>query len=646
MLDANSDKKELATNRLLEILRGDAVEEESSAIDAHLGLSDEEQEALAGGDRPSGAKESILPDLKQSFSVKSIVDGVWRKAKSIIYPTTGKIGIDIGSESIKYVYFAQENDEYILKDMGIRKIEEHYTGDPEKKLDNLKKALNEMIPEELKKSAAISATVYGRNVSIKKVSMPKIAKKDLKDAVIWNAKKDLPFSGDNATIDFKITGEVEEQGIEKIEILAAVVEQTLIENQIKLFDSISIEPTNISAIPLSIYYNFLNYSDDPENAKGVVIDIGAKMTNIIFVQDGNLQFAREITTAGNDISEGMVGTLSSTDGVIKIDLEEAERLKFVYGIPSGDVLRTTDHGVSLTQIASIMRPALERLMVQIQRSFDYYRTKFPYEEPEKVYITGGTALLKNIEEFLAEGLNKSVKILDPLKKITVDPALEEEKNISGVAPSLSVAIGTVFSDKKGINLLPQELKDKLLFSIQKRILSVAAIFVFLIMSAFSFFAFTEYRSVSKDLERSRVEKLPSDTNQSAYTLMKGQIDQIVNDMQAEESYYQAFAGQRQIKDYLYLLSMMTPRQISLESVTVEMTNTNTITLFGRIFTDLSFAQFELNSYFKKLESSGMFQRIYPYISGQQELELDPEMVQDNSLWFEIVCDLYPTVNYD
>ena len=654
MPDKIKDKKELATNRLLEILRGDSAQETAPLVDEQLALSDEEQAALSGEVQVAGDTEPAPHGAEKLSIVHSLIDAILTKAQNIIKLKKGIIGIDIGSDSIKYVYCIKEKKNYIVKDIGIRKIEEHYTGDPKKKIENIKKAIDELISEELKKTSSIATTVFGPNVSIKKITLPKLQKKEMKDAIIWNAKKDLQFSGDDATFDYRILGKVEEQGIEKTEVLVAAAENSLINERIQFFNSLSIEPAKILAIPLSIYSNFLHFAGDPENSNGAVIDIGLKMTNIIFVQDGNLQFAREISIGGDDITEAMVGTLSGSDGVVKIDKEEAERLKFVYGIPPEDAVRTTEHGISLNQIASVMRPALERLLVQIQRSFDFYRTKFPYEEPDKVYLTGGTALLKNIKGFLAEGLNKDVEVLNPFKGVIVDQKLEEEKNVSEVAPSLAVAVGSVFSDAESINLLPQELKDKMLFAVQKKILSVAAAFIFFIMILMSVFVYSEFRSVSAQLTQLQTAKQPGDALQAQRMQFAGQINKLKNEQIADRQNFEAFAGTIQIIDYLKLLSTLTPHYIVLESVIVDLHESNMLNLLGRINVDISETEFFLSHYLRQLENSGLFLRVNPYTlndpdeSGiaQTPATTGTSGMSEESLTFEIVCNTPLTVSYN
>ena len=599
MPEKKDDKRELATNRLLEILRGDTEEALAEKVDERLGLSEEEQSAFTDKiDRPGTAPFKEEEPGKPSF-VSSFIENIREKSRQLFRPQKGYIGIDIGMDSIKYVYMLKQKYRYVLKDMGMRKVEEHYTGDPQKKIENIKKAVNELIASNIKKTSRISTSVFGPNVSIRKISLPKLAKKEMKDAILWNAKKELPFPAENAMIDYKYLGTVEEKGVEKAEVLVGVVENTLIDEKLEFLNSVSIEPAKISAVPLCIYNNFLHYFGDPEQANGVVIDIGAKTSHIVFVQDGTLQFAREINTAGDDITQGLMGMLSGTDGVVKIDKEEAERLKFVYGFPANDVINTTEHGIHLSQIASMMRPTLERLLVQIQRSFDYYRTKFPFDEPEKVYLTGGTALLKNLIGFLAEGLNKEIEVLDPLKNIEVEQGLEEEKNVSAVAPALAVAIGGVVSDKKDINLLPQILKEKLLFDVQKNIVAAAAAVVFLIMLILSYFSATELGDAKDEYNAVLLNKQPMDALNNQYTVLETNYRTIQNEQNQEYQQYIEFAGAVKLPDYLLLLSTVhpgNPRYVIIDEIDIDLDQSNSMVLTGRIISDRNESQLYLVEY--------------------------------------------------
>lgn len=86
MHNTNKDKKELATNRLLEILRGEPVagsdqnaEGAGRNAEAQLGLSEKEQSALTGRSRDFNAKKFAAQRHKKQFFAGSFIDSIFMK---------------------------------------------------------------------------------------------------------------------------------------------------------------------------------------------------------------------------------------------------------------------------------------------------------------------------------------------------------------------------------------------------------------------------------------------------------------------------------------------------------------------------------------------------------------------------------------
>ncbi|MFC1564286.1 type IV pilus assembly protein PilM [candidate division KSB1 bacterium] len=651
MPDVKEDKKELATNRLLEILRGEDVEDVDSggAVD-RIGLSQEEEIALTTPVSEDDKVEPILAKKKRpkgksfgfSFGKKSfqdVIENIVIKLKSLIIPQSRMIGIDIGSDSIKYVHIEESKKQFVLKDMGTRKIEGVLANDPESKKAAILDALKDLIPEETRKQGDFAVSVFGPNVSIKKINLPQLPKKEIADAIEWNAKKELPFPAENAKIDHIILGPTMEDGVEKTEVLVAAVDQNLIDEVIELFKSLDVEPAKILPVPLSLYYNFLRSIEDEKNATGLVIEIGATLSNIIFINNGNLQFAREISIGGDDITIGMIGTISTVDGVVKIDREEAERLKYVYGVPDLESTEVIEKGVSLNQIGSLMRPSLERLLVQIQRSLDYYRSKFPgTSDIDTVYISGGTALMKNFPEFLGDGLGKEIKILDPLKDLIIDKKLEEEKNPRSVAPSLTVALGNVFSDKNGINLVPEEFKLKSLYNIQKRIVGLAAAVILIIISTLSVSVMMENGEIGSELDTLKSQTIDNTEFTQAQQLQL-QLNTIQQAIQTDRDRINSLTGGANMVDYLKLLSSMTPDYITLQSVSLisSVGMVKRLTIDGWIEVSKSDNEVYLAAFNNKLDTSGLFSKVEPF-EVIEEIVQGEEGGNENRTVFTINCE--------
>ncbi|MCP4724074.1 MAG: pilus assembly protein PilM [bacterium] len=651
MHDVKEDKKELATNRLLEILRDGDVEEveKDRSAGERVGLSEEEQIALTTPASEDDTVEPILAkkrskgkSLDLSFlkkvSFKSLIETIITRAKELIIPNKGVVGIDIGSDSIKYVLVEEEKKKHVLKDMGTRKIEGVIPNDPESRNAGIQAALKDMIPEDMRKKNDFAVSIFGPNVSIKKINLPQLPKKEIVDAIEWNAKKELPFPAENAKIDHVILGPVMEAGVEKTEVLVAAVDQSIISIETERFKSLDIEPIKLLPVPLSIYYNFLRCIGDGEDVSGVIIEIGATVSNIIFVHKGHLQFAREIAIGGDDISEGMIGTISTVDGIVKIDKEEAERLKYVYGIPELESTEVIDKGITLNQISSLMRPSLERLLVQIQRSFDYYRSKFPgLGDIDTAYISGGTALMKNFSGFLADGLGKEVNILNPLQDVVIDKKLEEDKDPLSVASSLTVALGNVFSDIKGVNLVPEEFKLKVFYDIQKRIVGLAAAVILIVLSMLSVMVLMDNSEVSSalaDIQGQNLDKTEYNESQRLQSEFNG-LEQVI---QTDKNRIGNLMGGENLVEYLKLLSSITPDYITIQSINLQSSTgrIKRMSLEGWIEVSRSDNQVYLADFNNKLVTSNFFNKVDPFEIIEDES--GGEAVNENRTNFMINCE--------
>ena len=375
------DKKELATNRLLEILRKSEVED----------LEKEDTKKQAEPEKEE-AQEEKKTEKKDYLS---LIKGFIQNAADRLQTTEqGIVGIDIGSYALKAVYFRKLKDELILEDYKILQVDRNAP-------DSKQEIINNLFLMNIPDNFLINTCVYGEKVLLKKVVVPKLSKKEQASAIEWNAKKEISFPGESALVDFKIIEEFLDKGVEKISSLVALSDKPVIDEHLSVLSSANITPNNISTKPSALFNSYRQLFKGKELEDGIIIDIGTTISYIIFVNEGQLQFARELKTGGDDINKGMEGSISTNTGIVKIDDEIAEKLKKDYGIPEEGTSDMTPDGIPVSQVGFIIRPSLEKLLGQIQRSIDYYRNKFPYDEPGKVFLSGGTALLKNGVKFFS-----------------------------------------------------------------------------------------------------------------------------------------------------------------------------------------------------------------------------------------------------
>ncbi len=97
------------------------------------------------------------------------------------------------------------------------------------------------------------------------------------------------------------------------------------------------------------------------------------------------------------------------------------------------------------EVFNAMLPILGDMVNELRRSFEYMRARMGELQVEKLILTGGGALLPNIDKFFSLELGIPTEIGDPLKGLEINPRLSP-LYIKEISPLLSPAIGLALRD--------------------------------------------------------------------------------------------------------------------------------------------------------------------------------------------------------
>jgi cell division protein FtsA len=184
---------------------------------------------------------------------------------------------------------------------------------------------------------------------------------------------------------------------------------TAVHNIYRCVENLGIEIERVVLQPLASSYAVLT---EAEKELGVVLmDIGGGTTDIAIFRRGDIWFSKSLPIAGEQITNDITVGL-------KVEYQEAERIKRAEGLPRVDDVSgeerfeiTTISGekksVSKRKLTKIIEPRLEELfdlaMGEIEDAG--YRDLIP----AGIVITGGTALLKGLPEFVQDRYNIAVR---------------------------------------------------------------------------------------------------------------------------------------------------------------------------------------------------------------------------------------------
>jgi type IV pilus assembly protein PilM len=360
------------------------------------------------------------------------------------------IGLDIGSHSIKLVGLKITSRGRFLTHFGVKEIPR---GSDKEDGDFIAETIKAIFREAGLKPGKVRLTVSGAGVHIRQVTLPSMPKADLPEAVRWEIRAYLPFPADTARIDFYILDEFVENNAQKLALIVVACPPPLIDRTLSLAGKAGLRPVHLDVAPFALW-NILLAWDGFQRDEGVaLLDIGDDKTGLHIFQGGILQFSREITPAGADITRAIMEGIGSADET-NLLYERAERIKKEVGIPAeGTPEGTADESISVSKISFWVRPVLERMAAEIRRSLDYYRNQFNTERMDRLLLTGGGSNLKNIAPYLTQELGLPVERLNPLPHIFSVSRKIDGQILDQMGPIITVAAGAALAGPKEIELL-------------------------------------------------------------------------------------------------------------------------------------------------------------------------------------------------
>jgi Tfp pilus assembly PilM family ATPase len=276
------------------------------------------------------------------------------------------------------------------------------------------------------KPGPLVLALNGQMVFPRFTKFPSVPAEKMEELVRYEVEQEVPFPIDEIVCDHQFLGQTAEGD------MAAVI---------------------VDVGPMAVL-NALKKSYPGLSGGTIVLDIGAKTTSLILVENEKI-YLRSIPVAGNAITKEISQAFSCTT-------EEAEALKRERGYVSlGGVTEDVDE-IS-DRVSKIVRASLTRLHAEILRSINFYRSQQGGTAPQRLFITGGSAVLPQIDDFFRETLQIDVDFLNPFGGIGFGSKIDTtalETDAFTLAESAGLALRVTDDATLKLNLLPPALVEK------------------------------------------------------------------------------------------------------------------------------------------------------------------------------------------
>jgi type IV pilus assembly protein PilM len=432
------------------------------------------------------------------------------------------LAADFGAANLKLAEFeVSENGglllrQYGLKSMGQDGLQEGTRGPA------MVRTLQELLSERGFQAKAVNVCAPGFNTFSKFVKLPPVDTSKVTQIIQYEAQQNVPFPLEEVVWDYQILGAT---ATGELEVLLVAIKTDVVEGLFKVVENAGLRLQLADVSPAALCNAFrYNYGDLAGCT--MLLDIGAKTSNLIFFEQGNV-YARGINIGAHSITTDFARES-------RLSFAEAEQIKIDEGFVSlGGAYEEPDNP-NQAAISKIARQVMTRLHIQVNQTVQYYRQTQGGSAPDQLFLSGGASVMPYTAQFFAEKLGVPVEYFNPLRNVELDPSLDREELVK-VAHSLGEVVGLGLRNLAHcpveLNLMPKSSLRRQSIN-QKKPYFVAAAFCFaLILYAFGFF----YENVAGEKERAldqlSAQVTPFERNEATMNRIKRDIAQTQGQMQ-------------------------------------------------------------------------------------------------------------------
>src|SRR6266481_3078143 len=385
------------------------------------------------------------------------------------------LAVDFGAVNLKVAEFEiNDSGGLLLKQYGLKSLGQEGTQESTREAAMIR-ALQELLSEKPFGSKVINLCAPGFHTFSKFVKLPPVDTSKVTQIIQYEAQQNVPFPLEEVVWDYQILGATANG---ELEVFLVAIKADIVEGLFRAAEGAGLRLQLMDVSPAALCNAFRYNYNDLEGCT-MLLDIGAKTSNLLFFDKGTV-YSRGINIGANSITQDF-----SKES--RLSFAEAERLKIDQGFVSLGGAYEEPESPTQAAISKIARQVMTRLHIQVNQTVQFYRGQQGGSAPQRLFLSGGAAIMPYTAQFFSEKLNVPVEYFNPFRNVQIDPALNLEE-LAKVAHSLGEVVGLGLRNLAHcpveLNLMPKSSLKRQQFS-QKKPYLVAAVFC-LILVVFTF----------------------------------------------------------------------------------------------------------------------------------------------------------------
>ena len=392
------------------------------------------------------------------------------------------------------------------------------------RLAQAKISIGELVAARGIKGAKINYAVSAQSVFTRFVKLPSVGEEQVEQIVGFEAQQNVPFPIDEVVWDYQL---VDQGNAAEVEVVLVAIKSDLLDEVNDAVEASGLATSIVDVSPMALYNAYrYNYSEVQECA--LLIDIGARTTNLIFIEPRKV-FSRSIPIGGTKVTEAIAKDFNEA-------FAAAETRKKNDGFVSLGGTYADPDDPDVARVSKMIRNTMTRLHAEISRSISFYRAQQHGAAPQRVLLCGGTASLPYMREFFHEKLQLPVEFFNPLRNVAIGPGLnvdEIARQAHTLGEPVGLALRSALSCPMEMNLRPASVVRAHRIAEQRSFFILAGICLWLALAALWL-----YYDRAATVTNSVVENMEPKVN--GLKGFEGRIISVRSDMKRQEEISEPF----------------------------------------------------------------------------------------------------------
>jgi type IV pilus assembly protein PilM len=276
------------------------------------------------------------------------------------------LGLDISSTSVKLLELEKDGNNYRVQSLAVEPLPDNAV--VEKNFQDVE-AIGETIQKAVKRSGTkarlAAVAVAGSAVITKIINMPaNLSESELEQQIQLEADQYIPYPLEEINLDFEVIGPTANNP-DSVDVLLAASRSENIETRTDALEigGLTAKIVDVEAYTVENVAPLLTaqMEDGGKDKIIAIIDIGATMTSLNVIENGNLIYTREQNFGGKQLTEEIMRRYG-------LAYEEAGRLKKSGGLPDN-------------YIPEVLEPFKETIAQQVSRFLQFFYTSTNWLNP-------------------------------------------------------------------------------------------------------------------------------------------------------------------------------------------------------------------------------------------------------------------------